>query len=115
MGGGEVEEIRGRGPFTSFGGSAGGRMGKDGNGVARLRSLRAGAGPEVACVGVCRELEVATAAAATGFGGRDGCPDRLPTADGVEAPSSCLNFASIRAILASVLRGEKKAAQPFVV
>ena len=111
-----MEEIRGRGPFfTSFGGSADGRMGKDGNGVARLRSLRAGAGPEVACVGVCRELEVATAAAATGFGGRDGCPDRLPTADGVEAPSSCLNFASIRAILASVLRGEKKAAQPFVV
>ncbi len=104
--GAEAEETRGS-PFSTLVGGCvvDGMMGNDGKGAARLRSL---APPEGACVGVCRGLEVAAAAAAaaTGFGGREGCPGRPPTADTVEAPSSCLSFASIRAILASVLSQE---------
>ena len=84
-----------------------GMMGREGRG-ARDRALELvpmlepGAAPEGTFVGVCRELgaEAAAAAAATGFGGREGCAGRDPTADVLEAPSSCRNFASIRAILA---------------
>lgn len=81
-----------------------GRMGNDGRGGARLRCLLApGAAPEAAPVGVCRPPLFTAAAAAMGFGGSEGCPGREPVADVAEAPSSCRNLASIRAILASVL------------
>ena len=81
-------------------------MGSEGKGGARLLCFPPGAALEAAVVGVCRELEVAAAAAATaatGFGGSDGCPGRDPTAAVLVAPSSCRNLASMRAIFASVL------------
>ena len=108
-------------------GAAGGTSGSAGIGCearllflvpADVAWLACDAIPDGSCAFVgARRLKVLSAIAAaapTGLGGRDGCPgpnegvDDAPTAVDVRADapvaSSCRSFASIRAILESVLR-----------
>ena len=87
-------------------------MGNEGRGGARGLCLKPDVAPGVVpCVfvGARRTLLSAIAAAApTGLGGRDGWPGPSEEIVGAFAdalaPPSCRNFASMRAIFASVLR-----------
>lgn len=84
-----------------------GRMGK-----GRPRPLsREGAGADAAFVGARRD--VGMMGPETGLGGSEGCPDKdapapalapLESSAAAEVVSSCRSFASMRAILASVLQ-----------
>ena len=117
-------------PFSNrFTDCVGGTMGKEGNGGAARRLFspapppgareREAAAIAEVVVGACRATVSSAAVAAIGFGGSDGCegkdetievaevegpvPDPLPLASALEAPSSWRSFASMRAILVSVL------------